>query len=420
MPLKEIVVQGWQALMRNRLRSALTMLGIVWGLVSVVILLAYGEGLGNSVLRAFLDLGNDVIMMWPGQTSMQAGGGRAGRRIKFTCEDVQAVRDQVPIAKAVSAESDNTLGYKVNNRVISVTTKAVEYSYGSMRKLDVEEGRYFDESDFTEGRHVVIFGPEAARQVFNGAPAVREEVDIQGMRFEVIGVLRRKIQDSSNNCQDNWCAFIPFPLMRDLTNPPQRDPDMIVFQPVSPLENKKTVAAVRAVLAERHHFNPKDDKAAGEWDTIEQGRELRQFTVALDVLLGLIGALTLGVGGVGVMNIMLVSVTERTREIGLRKAVGARPRHILMQFLTESLVLTFAGGLLGMLLAVAIAHAVPPMPLYADMYKTVNHEGDIFLRTSTMVMITSFLILALVGVFSGFWPALKASRLDPIEALRYE
>ena len=420
MPLKDIVVQGWLALTRNRLRSALTMLGIVWGLVSVVILLAYGEGLGKSVLRAFLDLGNDVIMMWPGQTSMQAGGGRAGRKIKFTCEDVQAVRDQVPIAKAVSAETDNTLGYKVNDRVISVTTKAIEYSYGAMRKLDVEEGRYFDENDFTEGRHVVIFGPEAARQVFNGAPAVGEDVDIQGMRFEVIGVLRRKIQDSSNNCQDNWCAFIPFPLMRDLTNPPQRDPDMIVFQPVSPLENKRTVAAVRAVLAERHHFNPKDDKSTPEWDTIEQGRELRQFTIALDVLLGLIGALTLGVGGVGVMNIMLVSVTERTREIGLRKALGARPRHILMQFLTESLVLTFAGGAVGMLMAVVIAHAVPPMPLYGDMYKTVNHEGDIFLRTSTMVMSVSFMILAIVGVFSGFWPALKAARLDPIEALRYE
>ena len=420
MPLKEIVVQGWQALMRNRLRSALTMLGIMWGLVSVVVLLGYGEGLGSSVLQSFLDLGNDVIMMWPGQTSMQAGGGRAGRRIKFTCEDIQAVRDQVPIAKNVSAETDNTLGFKVNNRVISITTKAIEYPYGSMRRLDVEEGRYFDESDFTEGRHVVILGQDAAHKVFNGAPAVGQDVDIQGLRFEVIGVLRKKIQDSSNNCQDNWCAFIPFPLMRDLTEPPQRDPDMIVFQPVSALENKKTVAAVRAVLAERHHFNPKDDKAAQEWDTVEQGREMRQFNVALDVLLGLIGALTLGVGGVGVMNIMLVSVTERTREIGLRTAVGARPRHILMQFLTESLVLTFAGGIVGMLLAVLIAHAVPPMPLYSDLYKTVNHEGDIFLRTSTMVMAVSFVILAIVGVFSGFWPALKAARLDPIDALRYE
>src|SRR6516164_2045315 len=134
MLLKEIIIQGWEALMRNRLRSALTMLGIMWGLVSVVVLLAYGEGVGGSVLNAFLGLGNDVIMMWPGQTSMQAGGERAGRKIKFTYDDVQAVRDQVPIAKSVSAETDNTLGFKINNRVVSITTKAIEYPYGAMRK----------------------------------------------------------------------------------------------------------------------------------------------------------------------------------------------------------------------------------------------------------------------------------------------
>jgi putative ABC transport system permease protein len=177
---------------------------------------------------------------------------------------------------------------------------------------------------------------------------------------------------------------------------------------------------VRAVLARRHHFDPRDDKATQDWDTVEDAQEIQQFSIALQIILGLIGALTLGVGGVGVMNIMLVSVTERTREIGLRKAVGARRFDILGQFLVEALVITFIGGALGMVLAGLIAHTVPPMPLYAEEFHMVNHEGDIFLRTSPVVILTSFLILAAVGVVSGFWPALKAAKMEPVEALRYE
>src|SRR5919204_417331 len=416
--LIETCHQGWQALLRNRLRSTLTMLGIVWGIASVVILLAYGEGLGSSVMSAFMGIGNNVIMLWPGQTSMQAGGQRAGRRVKYEYADVEAIREEVPIIRGVSAESDDDLGYKIGTRVISVMTKAIEMSYGGMRKLDIEDGRFFEETDFIENRRVVIFGPEAAKKVFNGAPPLGQSVSVNGMQFEVIGILRNKIQDSSNNCQDNNCAFMPFPVFNYLTN--QRDPDMIVFAPLAPEQNKKALAAVREVIARRHNFDPKDEKATPAWDTVEDSVELRTFTIALNIILGLIGALTLGVGGVGVMNIMLVSVTERTREIGLRKAVGARPRHLLTQFLAEALVLTFIGGVVGMLLAVAIGYAVPPMPLYSEFYETANHEGDIFLRTSGTVMLASFFILSVVGIFSGFWPALKAARLNPIEALRYE
>jgi putative ABC transport system permease protein len=416
--LKELILQGWQALMRNRLRSVLTMLGIVWGLASVVILLAYGQGLGGSVLHAFMNMGNNVIVLWPGQTSMQAGGQRAGKKITYEYEDVEAVRDEVPLVRAVSAESCSSFGYKIGTRVVSIQTRGVELPYGQMRKLEIDDGRYFNEGDFVDHRRVVVLGYGAAKKAFQGAPAVGHDVNIAGQEFEVIGVMRNKIQDSMYMGPDNDDGFIPFQVYRDLKE--VRDPDMIVIQPQAAELNKKALMAVREVIARRHHFDPKDDKATPNWDTIEDRAMINAFSIGLQAVLGLIGAVTLAVGGVGVMNIMLVSVTERTREIGLRKALGARPRHILIQFLLEALVLTFAGGVIGMGVAVLLTWIIPPMPLYSQLYKTANHEGDIFLHASTAVMIASFIILSMVGIVSGFFPALKAARMDPVEALHYE
>jgi putative ABC transport system permease protein len=416
--LKETISQSWQALMRNRLRSVLTMLGIMWGLVSVVILLAYGQGLGGTVLNAFLSMGNNVLVLWPGQTSLQAGGQRAGKPVNYKYEDVEAIREEVPIVRGVSAEVVRDFGFKLGTRVVSIQTRGIELPYGPMRRLDLEEGRYFNEADFLEHHRVVLLGSNANKKIFQGAPSVGQSVNIGGLDFEVIGVLRSKIQDSMYNGPDNENAFIPFQVFRDLKN--IRDPDLIIIQPTSPELNKKTLAAVREVLARRHHFDPKDEKAAPVWDTVEDRAMINAFSLGLQAVLGLIGAVTLGVGGIGVMNIMLVSVTERTREIGLRKALGAKRRQVLGQFLLEAMVLTFAGGLIGMALAILLAWAIPPMPLYSEFYKTSHHEGDIFLHVSTTVMLASFLILSLVGMVSGFFPALKAARMDPVEALRYE
>ena len=418
MNFREAITQSLASLNRNRTRSGLTMLGIVWGLVTVVLLLSYGRSVGQEVLRGFLGLGNNIVMLWGGQTSMQAGGERSGQKIKLREGDAEAVRDSLPFLSAVSRETDDAFSIKYGPKVVLIQSKAIDLAYGRMRNLNIDQGRFFEPADISEHRQVIIFGPHAAEKLFNGYPPVGETVQVEGQPFTVIGVLRNKIQDSSNNGPDNENVFIPFDLMRTLRQ--QRDPGSIVFQPSTPAMHLEAIQAVRTVLAQRHNFDPHDEKAINTWDTIEDSKQIMAFGIALQVLLGIIGAMTLAVGGVGVMNIMLVSVTERTREIGVMKALGARRRDILGQFLLESFVLTFLAGIAGMIIAVLVTHLVPAMPLYSDIYKTANHEGDIILRASGSTMIASFLILAIVGIVAGFLPALRAARMNPVEALRHE
>ena len=406
MRLRELIVQSWDALARNRLRSILTMMGIVWGLTTVVLLLGYGQSVSEGVLAAFLGIGNNVIMVWQGQTSMQAGGQRAGKRIHFKYEDLQAIRDEAPLVRLLSGEWDDGLAYKYGDKIITVSSKAVQYPYGEMRKLNIAEGRYFEESDFSEHRHVLIFGPNAARKVFGTRDPVGEEVTINGQTWDVIGLLKLKIQDSSNNGPDNENVFLPFESLSDIND--ERDPEMIAFQPVTALQHKAALGQVREVLARRHNFNPKDDKSSPEWDTVDDTKQIEEFGIALRLILGFIGVLTLGVGGVGVMNIMLVSVTERTREIGVRKAIGARKRDILLQFTLEAIMLTLVGGIVGILSGAVIVWVIP------EIWPSLPARLSMFWVTF------GFSSAAGVGLVFGIYPAWKAANLDPIESLRYE
>jgi putative ABC transport system permease protein len=310
------------------------------------------------------------------------------------------------------------MAFKYGDRLVNLNISAVEVPFGQMRRLNIAQGRYFESSDFTEHRAVAIFGPHAAREIFSGLPAVGQSVSINGHSFDVIGVLESKIQDSYNNGPDNDKVFIPMPMMRDLKN--QRDPDSIVFAPLDPSLHLQAVSSVRSILGARHHFNGADEKAAPAWDTIENSEQIMQFSTALEVLLGIIGAMTLAVGGVGVMNIMLVSVTERTREIGLRKALGAKKWDILSQFLIESLTMTFIAGAVGIVASLVIGRLVPAMPLYGEQFKTTNHQGDIVLHGSIQVMLVSLLILGAVGLVSGMLPAMRAAKMNPVEALRHD
>jgi putative ABC transport system permease protein len=394
MRIASIFREAWGALLFNKQRSILTMVSLAWGVVCFVILYSYGEGFNVALTTSFKAVGQDLILMFGGQTSSQAGGERAGRVIKLDRDDVDAIREAVPMVAAISPEvmmrrTSVTHDYRSENMSIRAV---LPVDYARVRNMTMETGRWLSTEDDLQKERVAVLGALAAKKLFGEAPPENEKITINGMQFVVIGVLKTKLQISNYNTPDNECVFIPYDTASLLTD--VKYPEDIVWTPTNPMFREVALKQIRATLGRIHNFSPTDERAV-------EMIVFNEFMKQID-------------------TIMLVSVTQRTREIGVIKSLGATRRSILLQFLLEAMVIVTAGGLIGVLAGVTISMAVGTLPLLGPLFKDTTGAGDIHLRVSEFAVLTSTIMLEIVGLISGLLPAIRASRLDPIDALRYE
>lgn len=416
MVFKDLLLDTFRTLWSHKLRTFLSMFGIAWGMVSIILMVAAGEGLRVGQERQMRNFGKDIMIVFSGRTSMQAGGMRAGRPISWWDTDYAVAAQETPACQYVlpELESSNTPIRSLYNNASLLVVGSLP-PFAEIRSIGIAKGRFYDWGDETRARRVAFLGSEVKKQLFATRPALDKTIWIESLPYTVIGVMQGKDQNNSYDGFDVNKIYIPFSSMRrDFPPKPPALPNTVGHLLVTPRSVQEDDACkwqLRRALGSIHRFDPRDREAASIWDTVEEARNFRVVVEGMKYFLGAVGLATLLLGGLGVMNVMLVAVRERTREIGVRKAVGATSRGILGQFFVESMIVVFLSGGVGLGVAYGLCALVNmiPMPTF--------FAG---LLPSWQSSLLAFGLLGAIAVASALYPARRAASVDPIEALRYE
>jgi putative ABC transport system permease protein len=420
MNTRTILQNALDAVFANKRRTTITIVSLAWAVASFLILMSYGQGFDVALRSAFQAVGQDLVIVGSGQTSEQAGGMRSGRRIVLERDDVDAIRESCPFVSAISPEIMQDAAVVFGSRQKEYMIRAVLPEYQRIRNLQIVQGRWLNGDDERYSRRVAVIGSKVARELFGSRPPIDAEITVNGLQFTVIGTLETKVQLANYNRPDNECLFIPYAAMQLFRS--VRYPDLIVWAPSIPEVRDRAVKQVRSTLAGIHRFSPTDEKAVEIMAFSQFIGIIDGMSIALNALLIFIGLVTLGIGAVGLANIMFSAVLERTREIGVLKALGARRKTILAQFLWESIFVVLMGGGIGVLLGVVIAYSVGSLPFMGVMLgeELSQTYGRIHFQISAISVAVSLGVLFAVGLIAGMLPAIRASRLDPVESLHYE